>query len=347
MKVRQFFLFLFCPVLLFANPFEDNREIKVQNCILATVNGHTISVLDVMKKMDLFLKQNYSDYAKDINNRYQFFSANWKNTLSQMINNQLILADAEKLDIKILEGEIREELHKRFGPSVMAKLDELNMTYEEAWQSIYADMAIQRMSWYRIHSKAMQQIGPTDIKSAYKEYLVSHPPKERWRYQVLSIRAATEKLGTLVAQRAQTLLASASEQICFEDLAKKLQESQSQNSEVTIKLSKEYNLENKELSKAHWTALQSLKPKSYSAPISQVSRFDKSIVHRIFYLIDHVKDPSPTFDSMVEKLHEELVQNEVNKQFPEYIKKLRKRFNISEEKIFRNIPSNFQPFILK
>ena len=38
-------------------PYEEPENIIVHNRILAKVNGKTISVIDVMKKMDLFLQR--------------------------------------------------------------------------------------------------------------------------------------------------------------------------------------------------------------------------------------------------------------------------------------------------
>ncbi len=322
----------------------EDQELIVHNRILATVNGKAISVVDVMKKMDVFLSRAYPEHAKSNASRHQFFAQNWQDTLNQIIDNELIIADAEKLEIKITDSEIREKIHERFGPNVMASLDQLSLTLDEAWHMIYAEMAVQRMSWYRVHSKAMHRIGPQNIKSGYVTYLAENPPQEEWKYQVLSIRAATDSLGKVFAQKAQALIQG--DHLPFETLALKLKEGMKDESNVTITVSEELDVEGSKLSEAHKTVLCTLKPESYSELVSQVSRRDKSVVHRIFYLKDHIVTPPKSFDAMVDTLHDQLVMKEVNIEFPLYLKKLRKQFNY-EGKELNSLSSDFVPFELK
>ena len=342
MKFR-FFFFLLLPFLAFAQE-ERQPEILVNNRILATVNGKNISVVDVMKKMDVFIARSYPEYANSNTHRYQFFTQNWRQTLEQLIDNELIMADAAKLEIKITDAEIRETIHDRFGPNVMASLDSLGITFEEAWQMIYSEMAVQRMSGYRIYSKALHKVGPQDIKVAFVEHLKKNPPKEEWKYQVLSIRAKTENLGSVYAQKAYALIRN--EPLPFETLASLLKQENDPDSNITIHVSDEYCIEGKDLSDSHKAILANLTPNTYSEPISQVSRHDQSVVHRIFYLMDHKINPPPKFDSMVDDLHDELVQNEISKEYPIYLGKLRKMFNF-DQKNLDSIPPDFQPFSLK
>lgn len=105
-----------------AEDFFEQREaadLLIHNRILATINGKTFSVMDVVKKMDVYLAQNFPEYLESTVQRFQFYSNNWRRILSQMIDNELILADAEKLKIKIPDAEVREKIYERFGPNVM------------------------------------------------------------------------------------------------------------------------------------------------------------------------------------------------------------------------------------
>src|SRR5690242_7109313 len=70
---------------------EEPEELIIHNRILAKVNEKTISVIDVVKKMDLFLQKNYPHLADSKTARYQFFSAQWKDYLAQMIDSELML----------------------------------------------------------------------------------------------------------------------------------------------------------------------------------------------------------------------------------------------------------------
>lgn len=320
---------------------EKQPEILVNNRILATVNGKTISVMDVMKKMDLFLSKSYPEYSKSNMHRFQFFNQNWRSSLNQLIDHELIIADKERVDMKISDSEIREKIHERFGPNVMASLDILGVTFDEAWDAIYAEMAVQRMSWYRVHSKAISRASPQNIKTAYQQFLLKNPPKEEWKYQVISIRGKTDALGKIYAQKAQALIQN--EPLSFEALAQKLKEEK--DSSITVQVSEEYAVEKKDLSDSHKAVLCNLNPNTYSAPIAQMSR-DQSTVHRIFYLKEHKISPPPSFGSMVDTLQDEILQKEVEKELPLYLAKLRKQFNF-DEKSLDSIPIDFQPFYLK
>ncbi len=333
------------PLFAFAPPIPSQSsepELIINNRILATVNGKSITVMDVMRKMDLFLARAYPDVAKSFENRSQFYQQSWKATLNQLIDNELIIADAEKMEMKVPEKDIREAIHERFGPNVMTTLDDLGITYDEGWHLIHSEMAVQRMSWYRVHSKAFQRIGPQDIKFAFQDWIKHNPPKEEWKYQVLSIRSKTEQIGKVFAQKAYSLIRN--EPIPFEALAKTLKEDIDPS--VNINVSDEYNVENKDLSESHKAILCNLTPGAYSEPTAQVSRFDKSIVHRIFYLKDHSIDAPAKFDSKVDDLQDELLQKEVAKEYPLYLSKLRKQYNFDEKQL-EDIPANFQPFTLK
>ncbi len=344
-SLSHFFLLLL--LLLGSGPGQlesSEQQIIVQNRVLVSVNGKNITVVDVMKKMDVFLARNYPEMANSPTQRHQYYASNWRPMLNQMIENILIIADAEKLELKISDAEVREKIHNRFGPNVMASLDEVGITLDEAWDMIYSEMAVQRMTWHRVYSKAMQRIGPQAIKSAYKEFLVKNPPQDEWKYQVLSIRASTEKIGSVYAQKAYALIRN--EPLSFETLAKQLTEEKDRDSSLKIKVSEEYNVESSSLSSAVKTILTSLSPNTYSEPIAQVSRRDKSTVHRIYYLKDHVIHAPPRFNSKVDGLHDDLVQKEIELELPLYISKLRQKFNFDESQL-DELPGNFQPFSLK
>ncbi|MDN3507144.1 MAG: SurA N-terminal domain-containing protein [Simkaniaceae bacterium] len=338
----KFFVFLLLPILAFAAPQEP--EILVNNRILASVNGKNISVFDVMKKMEVFLYQAYPEEAQSAEKRYQFFNQSWRHALNELVKNELILADAEKLQLNIPDAKIRELIHERFGPNVMESLDSLGLTLDEAWQMIYTEIAVQQVSYFRVYKKSQDKIGPQDIKAAYVNYLTTNPPKEEWKYQVLSIRAKTEQLGSVYAQKAHALIRN--EPLPFETLAKQLTESEEFDPNITINVSDDFNVEDKDLSTAHKSVLCSLATGAYSDPVPQVSRQDNSTVHRIFYLKDHKKSAPPSFDSMTEKLLDDLVQKEIDKELPPYLAKLRKQFNYNEQTV-NSLPADFQPFSLR
>ena len=68
--------------------------------------------------------------------------------MMEMIDGELILADAADKEIKLTDGEVREEIERRFGPSVSVTLDKIGLTQEEAWRLVKNEMIVQRMNWW-------------------------------------------------------------------------------------------------------------------------------------------------------------------------------------------------------
>ncbi|HSX03131.1 MAG TPA: hypothetical protein VLG76_00190 [Rhabdochlamydiaceae bacterium] len=332
--------FGFCEEPSFAQ--ETQGRLMINNRILARVRGKAISVLDVVKRMDVFLARAYPEYANNQAARYQFFNNQWRTTLNQMIDNELMLADAEKLELKIPDADVREQLHERFGPNIMPTLERLGISYDEAWQMIYSENAVQRMTWYRIQSKAINGIGPQEVKEAYKKYCALNPPIESWKYQVLSIRSPDEKTGSELAQKASQDLRTGG--VDFKILGEKAKELL--DSTIAYNVSEEYQVEGKNLSESHKSILTSLAIGSYSEPVKQVSRFDHSIVHRIFYLKDRQVTPTAPFEEKSEELYQNLIQQAMDREGKLYLSKVREKFNF-EEKFLLDIPDDFVPFTFR
>lgn len=343
--------FLLSP-LAYANPSallqDQNKQLVIQNRILAKVNNKTLSVLDVVKKMEVFFSKNYPQYANSPTAKYQYFSSQWKEILLQMIDHELILADAEKLELKTTDSEVRETLHDRFGPNVMGTLDKLGLTYEEAKEMIFAELVVQKMTWFKIHAKALNSVNVQDVKSAYSSYCDKNPSKELWEYQVLSIKAQNEKIAEQVAEKAFELCKHApSNMVAILDSIKAAFEVSSPEKDFSIALSEDLKADTKSISAAHKDVLFNLTKNSISKPIKQSSRSDQGSVFRIFHLKNHTKTILPTLRSMYDKLQSQLVQDAADKETKTYISKLRERYGFDDRMLEETIPSDFQPFALK
>lgn len=312
----------------------------VNNRILIKVNGKTISVLDVMKKMNVSLNEYFPQYANSPEARYEFFSTQWKHVLAQMIDHELILADAEKMEITVKDAEVRERLQERFGPNVVINLENLGITFEEAKKMVETEMLVQRVTWYRINSKAFLRINPKDIKGAYQEYCANNIPQDEWKYQSLSIRSADPKEAELLSEKAYSLLQQGKAGLAAvaDDLkAEKL------SPDTSITVSQELCVAEKDLSESHRTVLASLEEGTYSLPLEQQSRDNQSL-KRIFQLKEHTRNTTPTFNALSEQLENTLIDNAIAEETASYIFKLRKRLGFDIEQIYE-IPESFQPFI--
>lgn len=351
-RYLTFFLILFLPLTSLPAvemlPESNEGELVINNRILARVQNKNISVLDVMKKMEMTLIRDYPQYANSTSARYQFFSAQWKQTLFHLIDQELMMADFEDLgtkaeSLKIADAEVREELYNRFGPNISESLDKLNISHDEAWQILYTELATQRMMGFRVYNKAFQSVSAQKIKTAYHKYCEANPPEEIWKYQVLTIRSKDETLGQVLAQKIGTLLSQ--QQLDFQQAATQVQEEPLEPS-VTINVSNEYVVSAKDLSDSHKSVLAALKPETYSPAISQFSRFDQTNVQRIFYLKEHTIKKQRTFQELYDELQNQLLQEAAQRESELYTAKLRERFNFDQKEVLDRLPANFQPFVI-
>lgn len=326
-------------------PQDSQESLIVYNRILAKVNGKTLSVIDVMRKMDLFLQRNYPHLVDSKVARFQFYSSQWRDTLAQMIDQELMIADAEKLELKVTDAEVREEMLERFGPAIMSTLDKLDMNYEEARQMIHAEMIVQRMMWFRVNSKALSQVNPQDIKDAYQTYCEKNPPLEQWEYEVLSLRSPQADLSKQVATKAFAMLDTARGGLI--NVSEQLQKELTDPNLLTISLSADLKGDEQSVAASHQAVLRELTPGAFSAPVEQVSRVDQSVVYRIFHLKTHTKQETPLFEKMADSLKDTLLEQAMIKENTHYIAKLRERLGYDEKHMLESLPDDFQPFALR
>lgn len=319
-------------------PDFSSQKIAIQNSILAKVNGNTISVMDVKKKMDLIFHQHYPQFENDVRARHQFYEMSWRNILMGMIDNELIISDASDKEIKITDGEIREAMEERFGPNVMQTLDKIGLTYDEAWKMLKNEQLVMRMSHWFIRLKAMSNVTPQDIRQAYRLYIQENPAYSEWKYRVISIRV--DQPNDALADQVYQLL-STSGQIP-ENLSDELKKLEAPG--ISIAISNEFNGTDKELSEVHKASLAPLSPGEYSKPSFQTSRVDKKTVYRISYLIDKNEHPSPAFEDMAARLRDDLTQKAEAEVSKGYITKLRNHYGFNPETVAAD---DLHPFSLQ
>ncbi len=305
------------------------HQLRVHNCILAEVNGKRISTLDVLKKMEQYAEANYPELKKDPYALFHFLSNNWRPFLTQLVDQSLILADAEHVEIKISPAEIREALHQNFGPKISENLSTQGLSFDDAWQMTYADLAIQRMSWFRLQSKAMASVGPSDIRKAYQTYLQASPSKETWEYQVLSLTSPSPEGSKWWAE--QTLSWIDSFHFSPEELLAYLQSyEKTENAQLQYTLSKRYTSEGRSLSNQYLQSLRPLKEGEWSSPIQIKTKDPTKSPYKLLYLHKYTVTPPASFEEMAPKLHNELLSKALRAEQPAYLKKLRANFHVKE-----------------
>ncbi len=320
-------------------PPDQIQEIVVQNRVITKVNEKTISVLDVMKRMDLFLSRYYPQYMESKAMRYQYYTTQWRQTLQQMVDEELMVADAGSREVKVSDGEVREEIQLRFGPNVMKTLDTIGLSYDEARKLVQEEMIVQRMQWLRVTSKALQKVTSEEIKKAYADYLGTNPAKEEIKYQFLTIRA--EKGPDLAARIENLKEAAHASLVAATDLFKQQAEL---DSATSITVSQEFDVDQKSLSQSHKEILQKLAVGEWSAPTVQTSRDGSSVV-RIFHLKDRSSTKPPAFEAIAHELKQNLLNEAAQKESEAYLVRLHQRFGFDESSL--NIPPNFEPFTVR
>jgi hypothetical protein len=321
---------------------EQVHEIVVNNRILTKLNGKNISVLDVMKQMDVFLSRYYPQYMDSKTARYQFYSSQWQSTLQQMIDHELMVTDAEAREVKVSDGEVREEIQTRFGPNVMGALDQLGITYDEAREMVHQDMIVQRIQWFRVTSKVLQKVTSQEIKNAYQKYIQENPAKDEWKYQFVTIRAADEAVAKELAGKLADLKEKAQGNLTV--AADLFKAELPPESTVALSVSQDFTLEDKAVSEIHRQVLSEMKPAQWSAPTSQLSR-DGTTVVRIFHLKEHTKTKPPVFAAIYNDLKNDLLNAAAEKESKAYAANLRKRFGFDERSL--DIPPRFEPFVAR
>ena len=184
----------------------EEPKIFINNRVLAIINGKPITTYDLVKKMDLSFYKQYPEYASSNQARFQFYQQVWKYILDDLINEELVLADAKESKIEVSSGDVRQEIEQQFGPNIIENLDKAGMTLDEAFKVVQAELVLQRTIGARVNVKAMRIVTPAKIRAAYDEY-ISNPENRRltkWQYRVVTIKdrdiKKTEALSKTVYQ---------------------------------------------------------------------------------------------------------------------------------------------------
>ncbi len=336
----KLFFFAALPLLAQMPPvdFQDSgKKIAVQNSILAKVNGTTISMLDVKKKMDMLFYQHYANLSHSNAARYQFYEKSWRPVLMELIDHELILADAQEKEVKLSDSEIREGLESRFGPNVLSTLDKIGLTYQEAWKMLKNELIVQRVSWWFVQYKAIQSVTPQSIRDAYQSYLKENPSYRELKYRIVSIRG--DDLAAKAEKALQVLLEKGtSPELLVEPLIE---------IDPSIQVSAEYTASDLEISESHRSALAMIAPGSYSLPVIQKSRSENQSIARIFYLVSMTDHSAPAFQELSSSLRDGLVNKAIVEHSKNYIAKLRKHFGFDNEFIQEKLAEDLHPFSLQ
>lgn len=311
----------------------------VNNRVLLKVNGKAISVLDVVRKMDLLFYRQFPDLSTSLVARYQFYTNSWQTVLMTVIDEQLMLADAAEKKIEVTDGDIREEIENLFGPNVVANIDKVGLTFAEARELIKNELIVRKMTGMMVRSKAVNEISPLEIRKRYEAYVKANPVEDEWDYRILSIRSVDPEKGSSVASLAYSLLEA--QKAKLEELPKLLEAEG-----ITVSLSERYARKESELSLAYKAILQTVAIGKASPPTMQTVKEGEAVT-RLFILEEHKTAKQPTLAELEGRITREITEKAIGRHNYAYLTKLRAQYGITEQYISEMIPAGFQPFTVQ
>lgn len=319
-------------------------HVEVNNRVLAYVNSKAITVVDVMKKMDMSFLKYFPEYTSSPQARFQYYQINWKHILQELIDKELILADAVENKIPLTSGDVRQEMESLFGPNIIANLDKIGLTFDEAFKIVQGDLLIRRTMMLRVNSKAMRSVTPQLIREAYSDFAAKNIKKETWSYQVVTIRNPDPAAGAETGHLAHGLLAE--DHVPLEELQKSIKSIQPQSkSNVTIS-DLIYHTES-DMADLIKDTLKEMESGSISLPLAQKSRTDKSMIYRILVLKEKIPAGAIPYNEIETQLKNDLYEKAIARDSEAYIQKLRLHYATPEDYISQMVSDDFQPFALK
>lgn len=354
--INRYFISFFCAALVILStpaysrqtPFlfssSAPKQVEVNNRILAVVNGKPISVYDLMKKLDVIFYKQFPQYADSAETKYQFYQYNWKVTLRDLIDKELILSDAEEVKLPLTTGDIRQEMETLFGPNIISNLDKLGMTYEDAYEIVQGDLTIKRMMGARVSNKAQRKITPQAILKAYEEFAKENIRPTEWDYRILSIRHKDPTRAAEIANASYRLLTE--ERVPLENMEARLKSIGLVDSDTKVNLSKPLHHNENEVSEAYRTALAGLTANTYSQPQVHKVRSSQEKIIRIFHVDKYIEGGPVPFAEVEMKLINELRNQAMDEETDGYLTRLREHFHVDEKEILSSLPDDFEPFTL-
>lgn len=325
---------------------KSNKKIFINNRILAKVNGKSISTYDLMKKLDLTFYRQYPQFASSVDARYQFYEMSWQPALSEMIDKELILADADESNITVSSGDIRQEIETAFGPNIIANLDKAGLTYEEAAKLMQDEILMRRLLSGRVHAKAMRLVTPAKVRAAYESY-IEDPKNKRntqWSYRIITVKEKNLEKGEAAAKAAYQLLLQGTP---IDQLAGVMKEQKIISKNGSVTLSSTIKQLDTEVSKEVHEALSPLQEGGFSEPFAQRSKASRATVYRILAMEEIIPGGAPPYREMEVMFKEKLLDQEIDKETDAYLLKLRQHYHISEQDFIEQLPEGYQPFILR
>lgn len=201
------------------------------------------------------------------------------------------------------------------------------------------------MLFIQVRNPVMAQITPSNVKKAYDAYVENLSDQKECTWSCITIKGSDTKKAAELAEAVYTLLEQG--QIAKEDVQKELSTSSFEHEGITMSYSPEFIQKTSELAPNLQELFLSLKEGTPSRPQLQTSRTASTPTMRIYFLHARSSSEIPSIQILQDRLKEEIVQARMEQKTEEYFQSLRTRYQVSKEQIEKELPQNFQPFVLR
>jgi len=317
-------------------PYKEGEfDILVQNRVVAQVNGKPITALDVIKRMDLLFYRQFPEYMSSRSARYQYYEMNFEQIKQELIDRELMRADAMEMKIDISPSDVRQELEVTFGPDIISNLDKIGLRLEEAMAMLKDELLIRRVTMYKVNGKAFRNVGPQEIKRAYEAWLTTHTTPQKWQYRLFTLRGPSEDEGKKAAELIrQELLAGQKPE---EARAHVLQE-ELISPTITLTLSDLYVQPEEEVPDLILPVLSKMEGPGVSEPFAQLSRKTGEVAVRLIVLEEKLASVTPPLREVESRLKNELLQKGAADESAKYLSSLREQYHVSNDRGSGNLP---------
>lgn len=329
---------VFSTALSGESPPSRRTSIVVENRVLATVRDQVITVMDVVKKLDMVFCQQFPQYRSVPEARYEFYRSNWRKVLEELVDRQLIISMAEEKQFTVTNGDIREELEEVFGPNVMMSLYEEGLSMHEVQEMMKADILLRRIISFYVHSPVMHAITPEVLRIAYQKRIEELKGREGWVWRSVTVKAKGTDCPKEEADKIWKQLEK--ERRPIEAVLSSLPDT------IECVISSPFRSEYNEVSPTVRDVLETLPLHSFSEPVPFTSRTDPRQCWRCYTVDERCAIALPTFAELEEALRQELAAPEITKHTVTFFNDLRKQYHVQHLFTSEQLVS-FEPFHLK
>jgi hypothetical protein len=320
--MKSFILKFIFTLLFISSVSLSAASIETTNRILTNVGERTITVLDVKREMDRDLYVTDKSQFEHPEIVFEFYVKNWRQFLQKMINDEVLVLEADKNKYNVKIHDINKKMEELYGSSSVETVRFLSMTPEQAYEASRKDLIGSHLSWYNVWSKAFLETTPSAIRSAYDAHIAKLPGKDEWTYQAMYFKGKDEKK----IEDASTSINSLLEGGSFLNLTALLDEAGFETEAVKVGVSKDITLTTAQLSPNLLKILEKLEAGKMSDVVTAKGKGGYS--GKVLHLKGFKKEPIPEFATMTDQIRATIMNGLGAKYAHNYFEKLYKKYDI-------------------